>query len=420
MRSQVFNMADKARMEKIGNLAEFKRGPFGSAVKKSMCVPKGLNTYKLYEQGNVINNDFKRGKYYLTKEKFESLSQFQIRTGDLLLTCAGTLGKIAIVPEKIEPGVFNSVLMRIRPDYNKITRKYIYYYFKSAKIQNDINRQSAGVAIKNLFATKELKEYTIYYPDKHEQGQIVDEIEKQFTRLDKLEETVESSLQKTEKLRKSILKSAFEGEAKLLEKIGNLAEFKRGPFGSDIKKSVCVSKGANTFKLYEQGNVIKDNFERGTYYLTEERFKSLSQFEIRQGDLLLTCAGTLGRMAIVPEKIEKGIFNSALMRIRPNYEKMTRKYIYYYFKSPKIQNDINRQSAGVAIKNLFATKKLKEYTIYYPEKKEQELIVKEIESYFSVIDKFEETVESSLQKTEKLRKSILKSAFEGKLIEEAA
>ncbi|MDX1940529.1 MAG: restriction endonuclease subunit S [Saprospiraceae bacterium] len=51
-----------------------------------------------------------------------------------------------------------------------------------------------------------------------------------------------------------------------------------------------------------------------------------------------------------------------------------------------------------------------------PSLKEQLLIVKEIESRLSVCDKIEETIESSLQQAEALRLSIIKKAFEGKLV----
>ena len=50
------------------------------------------------------------------------------------------------------------------------------------------------------------------------------------------------------------------------------------------------------------------------------------------------------------------------------------------------------------------------------DEKLMEEIVNKIESKFSVIDKLEEYVDSALTKTEQLRKSILKSAFEGKLV----
>ena len=61
--------------------------------------------------------------------------------------------------------------------------------------------------------------------------------------------------------------------------------------------------------------------------------------------------------------------------------------------------------------------KLFSLKIKIPElKKDREFVLEEIESRFSVIDKVEQVVEASLDKAERLRKSILKSAFEGKLV----
>jgi len=74
----------------------------------------GEGEYKLYEQGNIIKNDFNIGRHYLTRKKFEELKRFEIKKDDILMTCAGTLGRVALVPEKFEKGLFNSVLMRFR------------------------------------------------------------------------------------------------------------------------------------------------------------------------------------------------------------------------------------------------------------------------------------------------------------------
>jgi len=200
--------------------------------------------------------------------------------------------------------------------------------------------------------------------------------------------------------------------------IGEIGDFKRGPFGSSVQKSVCVPKSKNTYKLYEQGNVINNDFERGTYYLNQEKFNELKGFEIKPGDILITCAGTLGKIAIVPKGIEKGIINSVLMRIRLKEDEINKKYFIYFFGSSAVQNDIQSKSAGVALKNLFATKQLKKFIIPLPPLPTQHLIVSSIESKFSVIDKVEEAVNNSLKKAEMLRKAILKAAFEGKLIKE--
>ena len=63
------------------------KGPFGSAVKKSLFVPKSSNTYKVYEQGVVANGDFEVGNYYLPKDYIDkSLCLFFIEEGYILLT----------------------------------------------------------------------------------------------------------------------------------------------------------------------------------------------------------------------------------------------------------------------------------------------------------------------------------------------
>jgi len=97
--------------------------------------------------------------------------------------------------------------------------------------------------------------------------------------------------------------------------------------------------------------------------------------------------------------------------------KITNKYFRYVFESELIQRHLTIVSRGVAIKNVPSVKELKEIKFPVPSIEDQKQIVQSIESKFSVIDKVEETVNQSLIKAEKLRKSILKSAFEGKLVQ---
>jgi restriction endonuclease S subunit len=59
---------------------------------------------------------------------------------------------------------------------------------------------------------------------------------------------------------------------------------------------------------------------------------------------------------------------------------------------------------------------LKQIVFPLPLIKEQQQIIAEIESRLSVCDKIEQTVDEALQKAESLRQSILKKAFEGKLV----
>jgi len=193
---------------KFKDVADFCRGPFGSSVKKSVCVEKGEDTYKLYAQGNVIKNDFNRGTYYLTKEQFKILHRFELATDDILITCAGTLGKIAIVPGNIEKGIINSVLMRIRVNKQIIIPEYFYYYFQSPQIQLLIFGKSEGATIKNLFATSQLKEFEIPVPSIEIQKKIVSKIKK----IELLDKELKEYVIDVEKLKKSLMQKAFRGE----------------------------------------------------------------------------------------------------------------------------------------------------------------------------------------------------------------
>jgi type I restriction enzyme S subunit len=107
------------------------KGPFGGDIKKSLFVPKGKDTLKVYEQGVVLKNDINYGTYYISKEHFDSkLQRFEVKTGDLLMTGAGTLGEIITVPENAPKGVINQALLRIRLNQNVISTTFFKYYFK--------------------------------------------------------------------------------------------------------------------------------------------------------------------------------------------------------------------------------------------------------------------------------------------------
>jgi len=107
------------------------KGPFGGDIKKSLFVPKGKDTLKVYEQGVVLKNDINYGSYYISKEHFDSkLKRFEVKTGDLLMTGAGTLGEIITVPENAPKGVINQALLRIRLNKNVISTTFFKYYFK--------------------------------------------------------------------------------------------------------------------------------------------------------------------------------------------------------------------------------------------------------------------------------------------------
>ncbi len=135
---------------------------------------------------------------------------------------------------------------------------------------------------------------------------------------------------------------------------------------------------------------------------------------LRKGDILLNIVGaSIGRAAIYNLDYNANI-NQAVAVIRLTNE-ASNIFISYFLNSNKAFSYYNLNKVDFARANL-SLADVSNIEIELPPLEEQQQIVQEIESRLSVCDKIEETITTSLKQSEALRQSILKKAFEGKLI----
>lgn len=157
---------------RLRNIGIYKKGPFGSSLTKSIFVPKGENTIKVYEQKNAINKDDKLGNYYISKEYFESnMAGFEVESGDIIVSCAGTIGETYILPDKIEKGIINQALMKMKIFY-PINIEFFLIYFDQI-LKKEANKNGKGTAMKNIPPFVIFKEYLIPIPPLEEQNRII-------------------------------------------------------------------------------------------------------------------------------------------------------------------------------------------------------------------------------------------------------
>jgi type I restriction enzyme S subunit len=190
------------------NKNSIKRGPFGSAVKKAFFVNKG---YKVYEQQNAIYNNPKLGDYYIDEEKYNELIDFTVNPGDFIVSCSGTIGKIAEIPESAEKGIINQALLKISVDKKVVLSKYFLYLFKSDGFQRSFLKDTRGTAMKNIASVEDIKNIPVALPSIKEQAVIVDEIERRLSVVEEMEAAIEIDFKRAERLHQSILHSAFTG-----------------------------------------------------------------------------------------------------------------------------------------------------------------------------------------------------------------
>ena len=201
-------------------------------------------------------------------------------------------------------------------------------------------------------------------------------------------------------------------------RVSNIGVYKKGPFGSKLTKSLFVPKSKNTVKVFEQKNAIKKDASLGNYYITEEYYNSeMKGFSVEPGDIIVSCAGTIGETYVLPNNIEKGIINQALMRMNI-VDSINLDFFLYYFDHI-LKKSANKASNGSAIKNIPPFDIFKAMLFPLPPIEEQQRIVEKLNQILPLIDEYvkeEDELITLCQKfPEEMKKSVLQSAMQGKL-----
>ena len=170
-----------------------------------MFVSKSDDSIKVYEQQNVINKDWTLERYFLPQEyALTKLKAFEVHGGDIIISCAGTIGDIYEIPENAVCGVINQALMRVRVN-EEITNKNLFIIVFSNMIDNFTKTHSNGSAIKNIPPFADLKPMEVFMPSMEEQKKI----SRYFKNLDHLITLHQRKCEMLKKIKKSMLEKMF-------------------------------------------------------------------------------------------------------------------------------------------------------------------------------------------------------------------
>ena len=188
----------------FGELADYKKGPFGSALKKDIFIPKSDNAVKVYEQQNAINKDWHLERYFITKEYAEKMSGFKVQGGDIIVSCAGTIGETYEIPMDADSGIINQALMKISVNEKMVDKKMFIILFTN--MIDDFTRvHSNGSAIKNIPPFSDLKPMKVFVPGMEEQMKI----SSYFSNLDHLLTLHQQKIDELTELKKYMLQNMF-------------------------------------------------------------------------------------------------------------------------------------------------------------------------------------------------------------------
>ncbi len=170
-----FTIPETWEIIRLNDIGIYRKGPFGSALTKSMFVPKGNDTVKVYEQKNAIKKDHTLGDYYITRSYYnEKMKSFSVKSGDIIVSCAGTIGETYVMPDDIEEGIINQALMRMEI-FAPIQIDYFLLYFDYV-LKESAKANSKGSAIKNIPPFEIFKKLLLPLPPLKEQKRIVERV----------------------------------------------------------------------------------------------------------------------------------------------------------------------------------------------------------------------------------------------------
>ena len=364
---------------------------------------------KAFEQG-IIDNYASTEKVLLCED------------GDLLIVGDGS--RSGLIGRAIK-GIVGSTLYKIYAD--GMTTDYLRYFIESKYLL--LNTQKKGTGTPHLNANI-LKKSKLIVPSIEEQERIVAKIEELFSDLDNAVETLNATKTQLEVYRQAVLKEAFEGKLTAKWRERNNIDYsfnkvnikalvkkeknslKAGPFGSSLKKEFYVSNG---YKIYGQEQVIAGDECIGDYYVNEEKYQELITCKVSPRDVLISLVGTVGKVLILSRECKAGLINPRLIKISLDENIMIPEYFKYYFESDFIKTLYKSKVHGATM-DVLNMSMIKELPFLLCSIKEQEQIIYEIESRMSEYYNIENTVNMVLQQTSAMRQSILKQAFEGRLL----
>lgn len=392
--------------------------------------------------------------------------------GDILQARMASTNKALLINEELDGKLISTGFIQLRP-FNccKSMSSYIYYYIQSPDFFEQRDAFATGstqVALTDNGA-RNLSFPLAPFPEQH---RIVTKIEELFTQLDDGVVSLKKTQAQLKQYRQSVLKSACEGklvptEAELARAegseyepadvlLGRILKERREKWEEEQKSTKYkepaapdvsgfgelpegwiwvisdaifwfVTSGSRGWAKYYSdtgslflrvGNLDHDSISLDLNNI--QRVKLPVQVEgtrtrIITGDILISITADVGMVALVTENIEEAYINQHVSLAR-SISSISSHYLAWFLASRDGgQKKFMKLQRGATKKGL-GLDDIRSVNIPLPPLAEQHRIVEEIERRLSVADAIEKTIDQSLKQSERLRQSILKKVFEGKLV----
>ena len=184
-----------------------------------------------------------------------------------------------------------------------------------------------------------------------------------------------------------------------------------GPYGSSLTKAMYSLAG---IRVYGQQQVIANDFALGDYYISEELFSGMRRYEVFPEDILVTVMGTIGCVAVVPGRVERGIINPRLVRYKAIKELVLPRFLRLSLLGDIAQKRLRFLAQGSTMEGL-NMKILGSLHVPLPEKEEQVAILRAVERGTKRLDLLVESAQQVTELLQERRTALISAAVTGKI-----
>lgn len=406
-------------------------------------IPSDWELWKLKHTVNLINEkeDY-NGQEYVGLENVESGSGKYIKTNKRVVE--GISNKFItddVLFGKLRPylakciiaefsGICSSEFLVLR-NFIGVT-SYLQYVLLSEKVVDIVNSSTYGAKMPRA-SWDFIGQLKIPMPGIEEQQNIVKHLNNKTAAIEKVIYEKEKLIKLLREKRQIVINQAvtkgLDSEVTMkdskIEWVGKIPEswditkikyntYVKGRIGwQGLKSDEFIDEGAYLVTGTDliDGTISWDS----CYHIGNERYNEAPEIQLRNGDLLITKDGTIGKVAIVKDMPDRAILNSGLFVTRPINNAYLTKYMYWILNSNVFWRYFRYFETGSTIKHLYQ-ETFVNFSFPLPSLDEQERISDFLDSKTSVIDNVITDIIIQIDKLKEYRQSIISEAVTGKVV----
>jgi len=348
----------------------------------------------------------------------EERDKFIAQPGDLLICEGGASGRTAIWNLDYEIGIQNH-LHRVRTR-GEVSNKYLMYYMEWLVKNGLINHLIKGVTISHL-SQSSLRSIGMCYPGINEQQEIVEILEDHLSRLDAALADVKQAKIKASQFRKALLQSIFDGKYSAnSDKWENrvIGDFALVKGGKRLPKGTKWSDEPTPHPYIRATDIKFGQIKiEDLVHVPDSVWKSISRYVVEENDVVITIAGTIGDVAVVPAILAGANLTENAAKLVFDHTYVLPSYLSMYLQSPTVQQEFKKLSRATTQAKL-ALYRIATVGISIPTLIEQRQIMELVDEKLTYLASSLNQISSIELYATSLRRSLLQSAFTGQLTKE--